>query len=176
MPKLNDTQLVLLSAALQREDRSIFPLPAVLADAGDRATKAVAALIKVGFAEERETSNAASVHRTEHDVRYGVFITEAGAAAIDSGPDAVECTPNAAASVAAQHGHADLAPARPSKSATVIALLERECGATLPELIDATGWLPHTTRAALTGLRKKGHAIERGERDEATCYRIVAAA
>jgi DNA-binding MarR family transcriptional regulator len=40
-------------------------------------------------------------------------------------------------------------------------LLQREEGATLGELIDATGWLPHTTRAALTGLRKKGHAIEK---------------
>ena len=30
---------------------------------------------------------------------------------------------------------------------------------TLAELIAATGWLPHTTRAALTGLRKRGYAV-----------------
>jgi hypothetical protein len=36
----------------------------------------------------------------------------------------------------------------------VIALLQQEQGATLAELIATTGWLPHTTRAALTGLRK----------------------
>ncbi|UAK25639.1 DUF3489 domain-containing protein [Sphingomonas nostoxanthinifaciens] len=40
-------------------------------------------------------------------------------------------------------------------------LLRRDAGATLTELITATAWLPHSTRAALTGLRKKGHAIER---------------
>ena len=65
------------------------------------------------------------------------------------------------------------APATGSKSAAVVALLERESGATLAELVAATGWLPHTTRAALTGLRKKGHSIERSKRGDETCYRIV---
>lgn len=63
-----------------------------------------------------------------------------------------------------------------SKIARVIALLQREQGATLAEMIEATGWQPHTTRAALTGLRKKGHAIERVKRDDATCYRVVESA
>ena len=62
-----------------------------------------------------------------------------------------------------------------TKSAAVIALLSREEGATLAELIAATSWLPHTTRAALTGLKKKGHVIVRGKRGEVTCYRIAAA-
>ena len=57
----------------------------------------------------------------------------------------------------------------------VIGLLVRGGGATLPELIDATGWLPHTTRAALTGIRKKGHDIERTKRGDLTCYRIAVA-
>lgn len=65
------------------------------------------------------------------------------------------------------------APATGSKTTAVIALLEREEGATLAELIAATGWLPHTTRAALTGLRKKGHVIERSKRGDETCYRIA---
>ena len=62
-----------------------------------------------------------------------------------------------------------------TKSAAVIALLTREDGATLDEMITATGWLPHTTRAVLTGLKKKGHDIVRGKRGEVTCYRIAAA-
>ena len=62
-----------------------------------------------------------------------------------------------------------------TKSAAVIALLSREDGATLDEMIAATGWLPHTTRAALTGLKKKGHVIVRGKRGEVTCYRIAGA-
>jgi DNA-binding IclR family transcriptional regulator len=60
----------------------------------------------------------------------------------------------------------------PTKSATVLTLLQREQGVMLPELVAATGWQPHATRAMLTGLRKKGHAIERRTRDEHTCYHI----
>lgn len=67
------------------------------------------------------------------------------------------------------------APATGSKTTAVVALLKREDGATLAELIAATGWLPHTTRAALTGLRKKGHVIERSRLGEDTCYRIAEA-
>jgi hypothetical protein len=67
------------------------------------------------------------------------------------------------------------APARESKISKVLDLLRREQGATLAELVAATGWLPHTTRAALTGLRKKDHTIEKSKRDDATCYRIAAA-
>ena len=40
-------------------------------------------------------------------------------------------------------------------------MLSAEQGATIEALIAATGWLPHTTRAVLTGLRKRGYAIER---------------
>ncbi|WP_347304486.1 DUF3489 domain-containing protein [Croceibacterium sp. TMG7-5b_MA50] len=55
-------------------------------------------------------------------------------------------------------------------------MLRRDEGATLTELIGATGWLPHTTRAALTGLRKKGHDIAKSTRDEVTCYSLAGAA
>ena len=57
----------------------------------------------------------------------------------------------------------------------MLELLGRDEGATLAELITATGWLPHTTRAALTGLRKKGHVLARSKRDDTTCYRLVQA-
>ena len=68
------------------------------------------------------------------------------------------------------------APRGESKIASVIAMLKREGGATLDELVNTTGCLPHTTRAALTGLRKKGHTIAKTKRGEATCYRIEEAA
>jgi hypothetical protein len=65
--------------------------------------------------------------------------------------------------------------ARATKASIVLDLLRRDQGATLAELIAATGWLPHTTRAALTGLRKKGHVLDKSTRDGVTCYRIEAA-
>jgi hypothetical protein len=65
-------------------------------------------------------------------------------------------------------------PRQGSKLSIVIDLLGRKKGAGIDELIAATGWLPHTTRAALTGLRRRGYAIER-ERSEkgGSLYRIV---
>ena len=57
--------------------------------------------------------------------------------------------------------------------ARVLELLQRDCGATLEELIAATDWLPHTTRAALTGLRKRGCSvtIDRSDKERGSTYR-----
>jgi hypothetical protein len=71
---------------------------------------------------------------------------------------------------------ADAAPSTevaPTKAAVVLALLGREEGGTLQDMVDATGWLPHTTRAFLTGLRKKGHPIVRDKVDGVTRYSIA---
>jgi Protein of unknown function (DUF3489) len=54
-----------------------------------------------------------------------------------------------------------VAPRDGSKLALVIDLLRRADGASVVHLTEATGWLPHTTRAALTGLRKRGYAVVR---------------
>ena len=63
-----------------------------------------------------------------------------------------------------------------TKQARVIALLERDTGATLDEFVAATGWLPHTTRAALTGLRHKGFVLDKSKREDGTTvYRISSA-
>jgi hypothetical protein len=53
--------------------------------------------------------------------------------------------------------------------------MERDAGASMDDLIAATGWLPHTTRAALSRLRKKGITIERSRAEQggATVYRIM---
>jgi hypothetical protein len=48
-----------------------------------------------------------------------------------------------------------------TKQAKIVELMKRAKGATLDELVKATDWLPHTTRAALTGLRKRGLTVER---------------
>lgn len=61
-----------------------------------------------------------------------------------------------------------------SKAAQVLELLQRPEGSSLDDLVAATGWLPHTTRAALTGLRKKGHAVVRTKTDGQTRYTIAA--
>ena len=67
-------------------------------------------------------------------------------------------------------------PTQPqTKAARVEALLTREGGASLGDLCEASGWLQHTARAFLTGLRKKGRSIERMKVDGETRYTIAAA-
>ena len=52
--------------------------------------------------------------------------------------------------------------ARPdTKQATLIALLERQAGATIAQMCAKTGWQAHSVRAALTGLRKRGIPVTR---------------
>ena len=65
-----------------------------------------------------------------------------------------------------------IATVRQSKTAMVVQLLQRSDGASLDELVRATGWLAHTTRAAMTGLKKKGHVIDSDKVDGVRRYRI----
>jgi hypothetical protein len=39
-------------------------------------------------------------------------------------------------------------------------MLKRDGGTTITAISSALGWQPHTTRAAITGLRKAGHKVE----------------
>ena len=162
MKKLSDTHTILLSSASQRDGGSLLPLPTTLTNVA-AASKAVAALIASGLAEEREASGTEGFYREDGNARYGVFITANGLKAIGLNTIAGGETEQPAATVPV---------GRVSKAASIVALLERVDGATMADLITATGWLPHTTRAALTGLRKKGHVITRGKRDGTTFYSI----
>ena len=62
-----------------------------------------------------------------------------------------------------------------SKQATIAAMLRQRNGTTITELMAATGWQSHSIRAALTGLRKAGHQIER-QRDTAGATRYLCTA
>jgi predicted ArsR family transcriptional regulator len=62
-----------------------------------------------------------------------------------------------------------------SKTSLVLGMLQRQEGATIDQLAVATGWLPHTTRSALTGLKKKGHAVTSDKVEgQGRIYRVVA--
>ena len=193
--KLTDTQLVLLSAAAQRKDLFLVAPPTLK---GAPARKVANKLISAGFVKEVKAKAADPIWRRDEGASYALKLTAAGAKAIavddaakpeDAGDasdalanrdqaailsklDAKELRP-----AEAEPGPADpSAPRGGSKLAGVIALLERDHGATIEELIAATGWLPHTTRAALTGLRKRGYAvaIDRSDDKRGSFYRIPA--
>ncbi len=62
-----------------------------------------------------------------------------------------------------------------TKAATVTKLLSRNRGATLAEVMTATSWQPHSARAFLSGLRKKGKMlIKEARKDGETAYRMEA--
>lgn len=54
-------------------------------------------------------------------------------------------------------------PPRETKTAILRKLLSRKAGADLAALQSATGWQPHSVRAALSGLRKAGYTIDRAD-------------
>ena len=60
----------------------------------------------------------------------------------------------------------------PTKTGQLLAMLQTPDGVSIEELSDRFGWMQHTTRAALTGVRKKGHAVIRGKQGSVTVYRI----
>jgi len=175
---LTDTQLVILSAAAQRPDLTLVQPDAMPARAFSRAVNGLA---KAGLIEPAQP---AGDDRSTRDPSEGMLVygvTPAGLAAIGIEPgtapgqndvpdglmDSLPVLTPPTADPLGQH--------RPTKRATVIAMLSRDEGSTLADLMDATGWLPHTTRAALTGLRQKGFLVERTRPDDApSIYRIVA--
>ena len=188
--KLTDTQLVLLSAASQREDRCLIA-PKNLK--GGAAQKVAAKLLAAGLVREIKAKPGMAVWRRDEEAgqAYSLKLTAAGLKAIavdenDSQPTAsTGASPNAnedsskakeVATTSASAARTSPAPRQGTKIARVIALLQRDQGAKLDELIAATGWLPHTARAALTGLRHRGYDVrlERGEKGRASVYRAFA--
>ncbi|MGE0773804.1 MAG: DUF3489 domain-containing protein [Sphingomonadaceae bacterium] len=176
--KLSDIQLVLLTTACQREDGSLLPPPASLGDQAARIRKAVTALIKQGLATEREGVDDARAWQTADDIIIGVVITDAGRAVIDPesklAPASSSEPPAHFAEQPPMPIRAVIATTRPAtKQALLLGLLKRAEGTTLAEIVSETGWLPHSSRAALTGLRKKGHVIIAAKPDGVTHYSIA---
>lgn len=186
---LSDTQLILLSEASQSPDRRIV-LPESLR--GGAATKVLESLARKGLIEPILDPEQLALpgHR-----RHGLTdfqITSVGLMAINADDDGqreqhstcvgsevgpgseVEDAGDESGSVLDAAGRDGSAvPRAGTKLADVIALLEREGGASIDELIAATGWLAHTTRAAVTGLRKRGLVVDRVKREDGTTvYRI----
>lgn len=163
MHHLSDTHRILLAAAARRAD-GVIALSDRLSGAVLRRTGEK--LLGLGLAIERPRRAGEPLWRTDEIAGPLVLaITPEGLAAIGIAEEAV---PDAVEPAAERVGEQHLACAatmprslRPgTKKASVVALLTRADGVDLAGLVDATGWLPHTASAALTGLRKDGYAIE----------------
>ncbi len=167
--KLTDAQLVMMRAAAQRKDRCLLAPTRIR---GAALSKVSAKLAKLGLVREIEAKPGAPIWRRDDAGQgYALKLTAAGlkAIAVDEGSaDAIEHSeaPQPQTKTRASPDEGGLPgrvaiPREGSKPARVIDLLQRSDGATILNLTEATGWLPHTTRAALTGLRKRGYAVIR---------------
>jgi Protein of unknown function (DUF3489) len=167
--KLTDAQLVMMSAAAQRKDRCLSA-PATIK--GAALSKVGVKLAGLGFVREIGAKAGAPIWRRDDAGQgYALKLTASGLKAIvvDEGSQgAIEPSetlqPQAKNVVSLDEGGDPAgvsAPRDGSKLALVIERLQRAEGATIIDLTQATGWLPHTTRAALTGLRKRGYAVTR---------------
>ena len=196
--KLSDTQLVMLSAAAQRDDRSLT-LPEKLKIGA--AHKVAMKLIAAGLVKEVKAKAGMPVWRRDEQnaQSYALKLTAAGAKAIAVAPEddatpaadeeqsskEVDQSPTLAHSARTAAGASSAPGAQPfaapraprvgTKLAGAIEMLRATEGATIAELAEAMGWLPHTTRAVLTGLRKRGYALrlDRSDAGRGSAYRIA---
>jgi hypothetical protein len=172
MTKLSDTQLVILSAAAQREDRNVLPLPGTLR--GGAATKVVGALLSRGLIAETATDSPtkadAALNRIWRNDEDGhailLHITDAGLAAIgieseggDSAPTGADAAQSAEdpqdAPTEADPAPEARTPRAGTKQAKLIEMLRAEGGATIDEIVAALDWQAHTARGAMSGALKK---------------------
>lgn len=186
---LGDLPMIILTIASRREGGLLYPLPAAAGKDKRAIGRAITNLRKRSLVSEVPVENARHCWRKGKTGMTGLKVTDAGqdvvaedAALTDK--EAADSSPTVDASLAAGASEGSVTEAdeqlaseepRATKIDAVIALLQRKRGATLDELIAATGWLAHTTRAALTGLRKKGHTLTSEKVADVRRYRIVPA-
>ena len=190
MPKLTDTQLVILSAAAQHQDRAVLPLPKSLKIKGGAITKTLVGLRKKGLLDEKPAArNAAAWREREDGRRMMLVIADAGLQALDGEPAGESSKQSPSTKTRAKKRRGDTlrkpttatpkgkklqtAVRQGSKQAQLIDLLKRKKGATIEVIVAALGWLPHTVRAALTRLRQQEFQIERVRKDGVSHYRIA---
>lgn len=145
MAKLSDTQLMILSAAAQREDGAIV-LPDKLK--GGAARKVVDSLIARKLVTEVARAGEMPVWRTDEDERkFALRITAEGLAEIGVEPEVSETAEMDSSPIAAPAPAPSETP-RPthqgSKQAQLIEMLHRLEGATIEQIVAATGWQKHT--------------------------------
>jgi hypothetical protein len=182
MTKLSDTQLVVLSKAAARDD-GIATVPEGLNKAA--AAKVAASLVSRKLMREIRSKPDMRAWRDDEEGRgTSLVITREGRQAIgiedgeNDGSNQLPAAKNERAGVQQRSRRKRPAsidePRAGSKQALIIKMLSRKSGATLDALVEATGWLPHTTRAALTGLRKRGYAVLLERQDgKPSLYRIA---
>jgi hypothetical protein len=170
MPKLTDSQLVILSTAAARADHTVLPPSPSLTLNKASLTRVIQSLLIRGLVAERPATQTDHVWREENDRRLSLVITPAGLDALgitidDPAPPELTNEPTSLALPSKVSG---------GKADAVLTLLRRSEGAGIADLNEATGWQAHSIRAFLSGLRKKGLEIARTKADDGKAvYRMA---
>ena len=169
--KITNIQRAVLEAAARRNDYAAWPIRGGKLNTGS-ATRVTKELIRKGLVDEIAARDKVPIWRENSDgQRLAAVITDEGLVAIgmlpagkkvrSSGPSG-----NKGAVAAKQAGVPAVAqdePRRPragTKLAILVALLEREEGATIEEMADATGWQGHSVRGVLSGTLTKKFGLQ----------------
>ena len=191
MSRLSDSQLVVLTAACQRDDRCVFPVTSRLK--GNAAGNVLKSLLKKKLVDEVPAQGDDTVWR--HDEQQGgmtLVATDAAFAAL--GIDIVHgdhprvkgkqaeakaaraAKPNKRPKSPKSKSSGAVATREGTKQSQLIDMLRRPKGATIDAIAEALSWQPHTVRGAIAGALKKNLGLDvTSEKDEkrGRTYRIA---
>ena len=188
MPKLTDSQLVILATAAERPDGTVLPLAKSLKLNKGAVAAVLKSLVKRGLLAERPATKGDAAWSQAEDQPMALAITGAGREAIGvesqaHSDDAHEqATPRSKPPRKPKKTRATgLVKKTPAvragtKQAKLVALLKRKRGATIAEARAETGWQAHSVRGAISGALKKklGFAVtSEVEGDRGRVYRIT---
>jgi hypothetical protein len=149
--QLSDTQAVILSAACARDDGLVFPVTAKIK--GGPVGNCLKSLLKRGLIEEIPASDLDTVWR--FDEKTGSITLRATPLAYSAlGITEVEAIvePLPASKV---RQLSVIEERKGTKQAMLIELLKAPEGITIQQVVDVTGWKPHTVRGTIAGTLKK---------------------
>jgi hypothetical protein len=178
MAKLSDSQLVVLSAACQRPDRSVYPLTIKLP--GAAAAKVLGSLLNKELIKEVQAKREDTIWREDEKrgrltlrattgafKALGIDETEVPAELADDQPAAEASPPKGRRRKTADAKPKASGPRDGTKQAKLIDMLKRPNGATIEEIVKKLDWQAHTVRGAIAGALKKKLGLDvTSEKDE----------
>ena len=177
MPKLTATQLIILAAAAKRDDGAILPLPKKLKLDSQAGATVFQDLLTTRLIAEKAASREAGAWRDGEDGQRIMLVATTAGRRASGAAAANERTVTPKAGMKGRRGSKRTAPPSPTyrwtrrsrggvadagpavrpgtKQAQVIDLLRRPQGASIAELVTATGWQQHSVRGVIAGALKK---------------------
>jgi len=180
--KLSDTAMMILCNAARRANRLVLPIPSSVTASANSVETTIKELLGRALVEEKSARIDDLIWRTSaNEQKLTLGITQAGVEAIDGNSPAIEAgkarsslkkktgrnpgetrkaggeakAAKAALKVPSKRNAKPLKTRNNSKANQILSLLKRSSGATLAEIVRATGWQAHSVRGFLSGTVKK---------------------